>query len=62
METMTKRKSARMPNLDFDDEAMANLREVLNKPHHPSAAADNLGRQRRSLRDARQREAEAEEK
>jgi hypothetical protein len=60
--TMTKRKAARMPNLDFDEEAMANLRAILAKPHHPSAAEDNLGRQRRALREARQREAQAEEK
>jgi hypothetical protein len=60
--TMTKRKSARMPNIDFDQEAMANLGTILAKPHHSSAAEDNLGRQRRALREARQREAAAEEK
>ena len=56
---MTVRKPARMPNLDFDAEARANLRNVLAQPHHPTAAQNNLARQKRSLREARSREADA---
>jgi len=62
MDTMTARKRSRLPDLDFDEKDIAGLQEVLNRPHHPSAASDNLGRQRRALQEARQREAEAEEK
>jgi hypothetical protein len=47
-----------MPNLDLDDEAMANLRTVLTEQHHPTAAQNNLARQRRALREARARESE----
>lgn len=62
METMTARKRSRLPDLEFDAEAQVNLGNLLSRPHHPSAAEDNLGRQRKALREARQREAEAEEK
>lgn len=58
---MAKRKRSRMPDLEFDAEARANLRKLLERPHHPGAAQDNLGRQRRALAEARQREAAAEE-
>ena len=63
METllMTARKAARMPNLEFDAEARANLRKVLAQPHHPTAAENNLARERRALREARAREAHAVE-
>jgi hypothetical protein len=56
---MTVRKPARMPNLDFDAEARANLRKVLAKPHHPTAAQNNLARDKRALREARTHEADA---
>ncbi len=58
---MTARKPARMPNLDLDAEARANLRKVLAKPHHPTAAQDNLARARRALKEARSAESAAEE-
>jgi hypothetical protein len=48
---MTKR--SRMPDLDFDAEDRANLRAALQKEHHPSAAQENLARQKRALADAR---------
>jgi hypothetical protein len=56
---MAARKPARMPDLDFDAEARANLRQVLARPHHPTAAQNNLAKEKRSLREARSREAEA---
>jgi hypothetical protein len=59
--TMTVRKRSRMPDLEFDQEAQTKLREILARPHAQSAAEDNLGRQRRALREARLREAQAEE-
>lgn len=58
---MTERKRSRMPDLELDAEARQKLGEVLARPHTPSAAMDNLGRQRRALGEARQREAQAEE-
>ena len=62
MAAVTKQKRSRLPDLELDAEAQSNLRAILAKPHHPSAAQDNLGRQRRALQEARQREAAAEEK
>jgi len=58
---MTVRRRSRLPNLDLDDEARANLRKVLERPHHPTAAQDNLARARRALKEARATEAAAEE-
>lgn len=59
--TMTQRTRSRTPNLEFDEKARANLREVLARPHHPTAAQDNLARARRALKQARSTEAAAEE-
>ncbi len=56
---MAARTPARMPDLDFDTEARANLRQVLARPHHPTAAQNNLAKAKRSLREARSREADA---
>jgi hypothetical protein len=46
--------TARMPDTELDDDARETVREILARPHHPSAAQDNLGHQRRALREARQ--------
>ena len=58
---MSKRKPARMPNLELDAEARDGLRKVLARPHHPTAAQDNLARARHALKEARSTESDAQE-
>lgn len=58
---MTKHERSRMPDLEFDAAARAGLREVLARPHHPTAAQDNLARARRALKEARATESDAKE-
>jgi len=50
---MTKKKTPRMPDLELDPEASANVRELLARPSHPTAAAENLARAERTLRERR---------
>lgn len=51
------KKRSRMPDIDFDPEERKTLREALQKDHHPSAADENLARQKRALAEARARRA-----
>ena len=46
-----------MPDLDFDADDRRAVREALKKDHHPSAAQENLAREKRALSDARDRRA-----
>jgi hypothetical protein len=44
---------SRMPDTDFDAEQRETLRAALQTAHHPSAAQENLAREKRALAEAR---------
>jgi hypothetical protein len=49
------RKEPRMPDLELDSEASANVRRILARPSDPTAASEHVARGEKAIRERRAR-------
>ena len=57
---MSEPRKPRMPDLELDEEASANLKKILALPSDPTAAAEHVARAERDILSRRRRESQRE--